>query len=98
MDTTMTVYADGRIELKGRGGDLIGQASAEDLASLQALLASPAFAALDPSYQAAGADLITYEITIPSLGATVVTMDGAATPAALSQVIEALEELQRAVK
>jgi hypothetical protein len=95
LDETLTVYADGRFELADkRGASQSGQAVPAELDALKQLLASPEFAALDPAYKASGADLFTYQITVPGTGKTVVTMDGAATPEVLGQVIEKLDALR----
>jgi hypothetical protein len=96
IDRTLTVYDDGRVELSGTGdtGQAI-QAPPDSLSALRGLLASPEFAALNARYRASGADLFTYEISVPATGQTVVTMDGAPSPPALTQAIAQLEALAR---
>ena len=99
VDETLTVYADGRLSLLGRSGAAqTAQAQPADLGKLQSLLASPDFAGLSPRYQASGADLFNYQITIPSTGQTVSTMDGAQAPAVLGQAITEMEQLKGMVK
>jgi len=63
-------------------------------------LKSAEFAALDPQYQAAGADLFTYKVTVPGgkQPRTVVTMDGAKNPPVLDQVLVELNKLRMQVK
>jgi hypothetical protein len=65
------------------------------------MLEQKEFSELAPSYQAAGADLITYSITArDSTGnmKTVTTMDGAQTPPYLGQLIVLLDQLRAQVK
>jgi hypothetical protein len=100
IDETLTVYADGRLELQSRyAGSKTAQVDPSTLGELLKLLASPEFGALQPSYETAGADLITYTITVSgSAQPAVVTMDAARHPRILSQVIEELEKLGAEVK
>jgi glucose/arabinose dehydrogenase len=100
IDETLTVYTDGRIELSDRKGKMTAKVTTDELAALQKLLAGPEFAALDPKYQAAGADLFTYKVTVPGgkKPRTVVTMDGAPTPEVLNQVLVELGKLRMQVK
>jgi len=100
MDEMLTVYADGRLEFSDRATQKTAQAAPADLAALKKLLASPEFAALNAHYQAPGADMFIYEITIPGAGKPqqVVTMDGAKNPAILDQVLEELRKLQDQVR
>jgi hypothetical protein len=93
IDQTLTVYADGRIELKRRNDERSGQIAASELADLKQLLGSSEFTGLAGRYPAQGADLFTYEISVPATGQRVVTMDGAANPAALDLAIGAMEDL-----
>jgi hypothetical protein len=91
---TLTVYASGVLELHSRFGDKTAQVAPAELTRLQQLLASPEFAALEPSYEAAGADLILYSISVPGRPQpTVETVDSAQHPPVLSQVIDELEKL-----
>lgn len=98
LDETISVYADGRVELSGRGGQArSAQASPADLDALRALLASPELAQVAGRYQARGADLFTYELTLPGASPrTITTMDGAKHPPILSQLIGALVKLRPA--
>jgi hypothetical protein len=93
IDQTLTVYADGRIELKRRNDQRTGQATATALAELKQLLGSPEFTGLGGRYPAQGADLFSYDISVPTTGQRVITMDGATNPPALDQAIAALEQL-----
>jgi len=99
IDETITVYQDGRVELhNGRSGQTqTGQAAPADLDALRALLASPELAQAAPRYRARGADLFTYELTLP--GATpgaITTMDGAKHPEIVARLIGALVKLRPA--
>lgn len=98
LDETISVYADGRVERRGRGGQTqTAQASPADLDALRALLASPELAQVQDRYQASGADLFTYELTLPGdTTRTIRTMDGAKHPAILSRLIGALVKLRPA--
>jgi hypothetical protein len=100
IDKTLTVYTDGKITLTGDGGDKEAQVPPSELATLEQLLASPEFAALQPRYHAQGNDLFTYEITVPDDGKpqTVVTMDGANHPEVLTQVLAELNKLAAQVQ
>lgn len=97
INETITVYANGQVELRSRNGQTrIDQASPTDLEALRQLLASPALAQADSRYQANGADLFTYELTLPGSGKprTITTMDGAPHPEVLSLLIAELEQLR----
>lgn len=94
---TLTVYRDGRLDLIDRlGKRRMGQASADALRPLQQILSDPAFAQLQPLYQAAGADLCIYSIAAAINGQvrTFTTMDAAPTPDILMQAVNALERLR----
>jgi hypothetical protein len=96
VNETLTVYADGRLEWSSAKTNKSGQAMPAELAALQKLLSNPEFAALDPRYQAAGADLFVYEIMVPNAGKPrqIVTMDGANNPPILDQLLEQLGKLE----
>jgi hypothetical protein len=100
IDETLTVYADGKLQLSSRGKAKEAQVAPADLSKLQELLASPEFAALEPRYPASGADLITYTVTVPAAGKghTVVTMDAAKNPPVLNEVLTELGNLLQQVK
>jgi hypothetical protein len=96
-DETMTVYADGKLTLISRGGAVEqAQATPAEIDQLGQVLASNDFAQLEATYQAAGADLITYMLIVPNGPAprTVTTMDAAQNPPVLTQAIAALEQLR----
>ena len=99
LDETLTVHADGALVLESRGGSTkTAQVQPEQLDKLRELIASPEFAQLQAQYRAMGADLFTYDITVPGgrLG-HVVTMDGVENPSVLKQVIQELNRLRQAV-
>ncbi len=97
VDETLTVYADGRVELTDRSGQVrAGQLAAGDLEALRSLLESPELARAEDRYQAPGADQFVYEITLLS-GAqprTITTMDGADHPAVVGQLLAELARLR----
>jgi hypothetical protein len=99
LDETLTVHADGRLELQSAGkATKTAQVQPGQLAQLRKLLTSPAFGQLQAQYQASGADLFTYDISIPGgTPARVVTMDGAEIPQVLQQVIAELNRLRQSV-
>ena len=99
LDETLTVRDDGTLVFHGRGGvSKTIQVPAKQLDKLRALISSPDFGKLQAQYQAAGADLFTYDITVPgSTPAHVVTMDGVNNPAVLEQLIEQLNMLRKLV-
>jgi hypothetical protein len=96
---TMTVYSDGRLELIDRKGEKTAKVAPSELATLQKLLASPEFAALEPQYQAPVADAFIYQLTVPggSQPRAVVTMDGVKNPAVLDQVLIEVNRLRKQV-
>jgi hypothetical protein len=100
VDDMLTVYADGRIDRSDRGDKKGAQVATSELATLQKLLASPEFAALDAQYQAAVSDAFIYELTVPvgSQQRTIVTMDGAESPEVLNQVLVELNRLRKLAK
>jgi hypothetical protein len=100
VDDMLTVYSDGRIELSDRGGKKAIRVAPGELATLQKLLSSPEFAALDAQYQAAVSDAFIYELKVPGgqQPRTVVTMDGAKSPPVLNQVLVELRRLQQQAK
>jgi hypothetical protein len=93
------VHADGSLERQSRGGTVRrAQVAPTELDQLQKLLASPEFAALQSSYDVAGADQFVYEISLPGDSQPrVITVDGAQNPAVLDQLIAELERLRRQV-
>lgn len=99
LDETLTVHADGTLELQGRGNkSATAQVPLDRLAKLRQLLASPEFAKLQARYQAMGADLFVYDISVPGgTPARVQTMDGVENPPVLEQVIQELVQLRAGV-
>lgn len=99
LDDTLTVRLDGALTLQTRQPQArSAQIDPAELQPLLALLARPELAALQPSYQAMGADLFTYEIRLGDQAQPlVVTMDGAEAPEILGQLIELLEQLRSKV-
>lgn len=97
IDETMTVYADGRLALTSRRGAVKqAQATPAEIDQLRQVLGSDEFARLEATYQAAGADLFTYMLIVPSgpTPRTITTMDAAQNPPVLDQAIAALEQLR----
>jgi hypothetical protein len=101
VDDSLTVYADGKLQLSGRGSAAKqAEAAPAQIAELQKLLASPEFTALQSRYQAVGADQFVYELTIPSGGKQrmITTIDGAKNPPVLDEVLRELKKLWAQVK
>jgi hypothetical protein len=97
---TLTVRADGTLLLEARAGSQDqAQANPADLAQLQQLLASDAFARLQARYQAPGADLFTYDLILPSDRGKrmITTMDNADHPQVLTDAINLLNRLREQV-
>jgi hypothetical protein len=98
VDETLTVYADGTIELRRKSGTITAQANPADVESLQALLLSPEFATLQLPVQPAAPDQFAYELTVPGRTKPIVAVDSADNPAVLSELIAALEKLKTQAK
>jgi hypothetical protein len=100
IDETMTVYADGRIELTNRKGVMkTAQVTSADLSKLQQALADPEFAKLKSRYMANGADMFIYTLTMPGAAKqTIITMDGAQNPPVLKQALSELQQLRSKVQ
>lgn len=101
LDETLIVHFDGTLDFTdARGAAQQIQVKVEELAELQDLLNQPEFAGLQPLYQAVGDDLCVYTVTARRAGQSfsVTTMDGAATPEFLQQVIDAAARLRRRIK
>jgi hypothetical protein len=98
VDETLTVYDDGRIELRDKRGSTSSQAAPSDIQALQKLLTSPEFAALQLPVWLVGADQFVYELTVPGRAQPIVTVDGADNPPVLREVIGALEQLKTQAK
>jgi hypothetical protein len=98
IDETLTVYADGAIELQTRGGATRAQAAPADIQALQTLLASPEFAALELGPPPIAPDQFVYELSVPGRRRPIVTADGADNPPVLNEVIGLLEQLKTAAR
>jgi hypothetical protein len=98
VDETLTVYDDGRIELRDKRGSTSSQAAPSDIQALQKLLTSPEFTALQLPVWPPGADQFVYELTVPGRAQPIVTVDGADNPPVLREVIGALEQLKTQAK
>ena len=98
VDETLSVYADGKTELRGKSGIVSTQADPSAIQALQKLLSSPEFAALQVPVQQPGADQFVYELTLPGRGKPLVVTDGADIPTVLRQLIDMLEQLKKQVK
>lgn len=95
LDELLTVYDDGRLELREGGTVKNARIPAADLSRLRELLNSQAFAALEPRYEAEGSDLFTYEVTVWKDGQkrTIISMDTAQHPRVFDQVRAELDAL-----
>jgi hypothetical protein len=98
VDETLSVYADGTIELRTKGDTITAQADSSAIQALQKLLASPEFAALHVPMQPPGADQFIYELTVPGQAKPIVTADGADNPPVLRELIDTLEQLKTQTK
>jgi hypothetical protein len=98
VNETLTVYADGTIEIRSNSGAINTQADPSDIQALHKLLASPEFAALQSPVQPPIPDQFIYELTVSGRAKPIVTVDGANNPAVLREVIDALEKLKKQVK
>jgi len=101
VNETLTIHLDGTLEFTTRQGQhSTGQANSRDLQALQRLLNDPAFAGLQPAYQAMGADLCVYTIValVDNQTRQVVTMDGASTPPFLQKVMGRLGQFVTAAR
>lgn len=102
IDETLVVHQGGLLELTMRGGATKSvQADHAMIQPVRRMLEQPEFSALQPLYQAAGADLFTYTVTARDANGnlkTVTTMDAAPTPPYLGQLIAMLEQLRAQVK
>jgi hypothetical protein len=91
--------SEGRVELTDPSGRVqVGQASAEQLEALRALLTSPELAQSDASYETDGADLLSYEITLVSGGdaRTITTMDAAGHPEVVGRLLVEVSRMRPA--
>jgi hypothetical protein len=98
VDETISVYADGTLELRDKRGATTTQADPRDIQALQKLLGSPEFAALQVPMRPPGADQFIYELTVAGRANPIVTVDGADNPAVLRDLISALEQLKTQAK
>jgi len=101
VDETLTVYHGGVMELVSRAGTTKSLKVNEPiLLPLRDMLEQKEFGALEPVYQAPGADLFVYTITARDLNGTtksVTTMDGVKNPEYLGLLIGMLEQLRTLV-
>ena len=98
VNETLTVYANGTTEMRGKGGTVRAQANPSDIQALQKLLASPEFAALQVPRQSPVADQFIYELTVPGRAKPIIAGDGADNPPVLRELIDALEKLKKQAK
>ena len=102
VDEILSVYADGKLTFKAKGlGAQQAQVAAERLVRLKQLLSQPAFAALDPAYEAKGADLCAHFVAVrASNGQTreVLATDEATVPQILADVLSELRKLREVVQ
>jgi len=98
VNETITVYADGTIELRDKRGSSTTKADPSAIQALQKLLASADFASLQVPMQPAGADQFVYELTVAGRAKPIVTADSADNPPVLNEVIGALEQIKKQAK
>jgi hypothetical protein len=98
VDETLTVYADGTIEIRRKNGAISTQADPSDIQALRKLLDSPEFAALQLPIQPPAPDQFIYELTVSGRAKPIVTVDGADNPPVLREVIDMLEKLKTQAK
>ena len=98
VNETLTVFADGTIELRSRGDTITAQANPSAIEALQKLLASPEFAALQLPMQQPAPDQFIYELTVPGHAKPIIVADGADNPPVLRELINTLEQLRRQAK
>jgi hypothetical protein len=102
MDETLTVHKDGKLELVDARRNYHSETriQPERIVKLRELISKPEYNNLQLSYLAHGADLFTYHITTwtsDGQAHMVTTMDTAAHPDILSQVIFELNALRRLI-
>lgn len=99
LDETLTVEIDGTLTLRTLNGEQqTARVERAELKPLLTLLLHPEFARLAPRYQAAGADMFNYSITLAGQPEPfVTTMDGAEHPEVLGQMIAELDRLRARV-
>lgn len=98
VDETLTVYADGALEVRNKNRAVRSQAAPGDIQALQKLLGSSEFAALQLPMQPPVPDQFVYELTIPGRGKPIVAPEGANNPPVLRDLIDALERLKAQAK
>ncbi len=98
IDETLTVYTDGTIEIRGKGGTTSTQADPSDIQALHKLLVSPEFAALQLPVQPPVPDQFIYELTVSGRAKPIIIGDGADNPPVLREVIDVLEKLKTQAK
>ncbi len=95
---TLVVHQGGLLEWTARGGATKTlQMDSAAIQPLRRMLEQNDFGALDPLYQALGADLFTYTISARDANGkvkTVTTMDNAQAPAYLGLLLATLEQLR----
>ncbi len=94
IEETLSVYANGTVEQRSKTSITKTQASPADIQALQALLASPEFAALQLPVQQPVPDQFIYELTLPGRAKPLVATDSADNPPVLRDLIAALEKLK----
>lgn len=94
---TLVIYDDGRVELTNRtGAKKTGQIAQDVVFTLKQRIAQVDWAQLKPRYQVGGADMFNYTVTVTQpngAASTVTTMDTAPHPAALQQLLTALDQI-----
>ncbi|SRR6266508_957491 len=98
VNETLTVYANGTVEIRDKSGTISTRADPSDIQALDQLLDSPAFAALQLPLQPPAPDQFIYELTVPDRAKPIVTVDGADNPPVLREVLDVLEKLKTQAK
>jgi hypothetical protein len=98
VNETLTVYADGAVEMRNKNSAVRSQAAPGDIQALQKLLVSPEFEQLQLPVQPPVPDQFVYELTVPGRGKPIVVAESADTPPVLRDLIDALEKLKAQAK
>ncbi len=96
LNESLIIRAGGTLDFTDtHGATQQAHVEADQLTTLQGLLARPEFARLQSLYQSMGADLCVYTITVQREGRSfsVTTMDGAEPPELLREVLKEVQRL-----
>lgn len=98
IDETVTVYADGTVEVRNKGRVARSQADPSAIQALQKLLANPELAALQVPMQPPVPDQFVYELTVPGRAKPIIATDAADNPQVLLDLITSLDQLKKQAK